>query len=223
MAGLTRLIPAKARQNILLVEVVCHGVPSLTSFLSYLDWRFNGRDNVINFSFRNKEITNATICINTVTQRHLSPCGQNEWYRAAMMYNLFLQKSCFSCRFSIIPRQSDITLGDFWGIPEEWHDPRGDSAVLVNTEIAHQFMTEIMATSKIRIIKTDYMTASKRNRRLRGTVYNEPILRNLALYFIKNADYQNFSKFCYTPLNIINRITGAISRRIVKLMPKFST
>lgn len=54
VAGLARIIPASQRCNFLLVEFVCHGVPSLRSFLQYIRWRFGALNKIKSFSFRNK-------------------------------------------------------------------------------------------------------------------------------------------------------------------------
>lgn len=48
--------------------------------------------------------------------------------------NLYIRPSCAECRFKGIPGNSDITLADFWGIPEEFDDDQGTSLIMVNTE-----------------------------------------------------------------------------------------
>lgn len=48
-----------------------------------------------------------------------------------------LRKSCTSCPFSRIPRQGDITIGDFWGIKQTnryFADDKGVSLLLINNE-----------------------------------------------------------------------------------------
>ena len=216
VAGLSRLIQDKIRSNVILVEVVCHGVPSLTSFWSYLDWKFERKKNVKTISFRNKQITNATIRIITEKEQHLSPCGANDWYRAAMVYHFFLQKSCFACQFRNVPRYGDITLGDFWGIPDKWHDTLGDSVVLVNTTIGKNIFERILDQEQIKIKKSDFFTASRKNRQLCGVIYKEPMTRKLALYLLKNYNYKFFHQYSYRPLNLLYRIKAAAHRRLFK-------
>jgi acetyltransferase-like isoleucine patch superfamily enzyme/coenzyme F420-reducing hydrogenase beta subunit len=51
--------------------------------------------------------------------------------------NSFVRPSCHACRFKDMPRQADITLGDFWGIKKiqpELDDDCGTSLVLLNSK-----------------------------------------------------------------------------------------
>ena len=50
--------------------------------------------------------------------------------------NISLRPSCYQCRFKEIPRVSDLTIGDAWGVERHMahmSDDRGTSVVLVNT------------------------------------------------------------------------------------------
>ena len=48
--------------------------------------------------------------------------------------NLYIRPSCGDCDFKGIPRQSDITLADFWGIESKLDDDKGTSLVLINNK-----------------------------------------------------------------------------------------
>ncbi|MFZ5570358.1 MAG: Coenzyme F420 hydrogenase/dehydrogenase, beta subunit C-terminal domain [Thermodesulfobacteriota bacterium] len=214
VAGLDLIAPTEARKNLLLMDLVCHGVPSLKSFWSYLDWKFGGRNQLGSFSFRNKEISSQTICgITRAGDKYLIECGKDTWFRSAMVYHLFLQKSCFGCRFGSIPRSGDITVGDFWGIPEDWHDQRGDSVVFANTRKGKDVIGQLIRARHVIAKESEYATASKNVGRLRGTIYPRPIFRKLALAMIENGDYNNYYKFCYLPLSFAHRVIAAAKRR----------
>ena len=55
--------------------------------------------------------------------------------------NFCMRPSCGNCRFKKIPRVSDITIGDFWGIQGKSKDDmfKGISVVMVNTEKGAMF------------------------------------------------------------------------------------
>jgi hypothetical protein len=199
-------------------------VPSLTSFWCYLDWKFGAKDNLKSFSFRNKEISVQTICaITNAGDKYLASCGDDVWFRAAMVYHLFLQKSCFECHFSTLPRNGDITLGDFWGIPEKWHDPGGDSVVLANSEKGNDILRKLIKENCIRVQPSDYAAASRKIGRLRGSVYAEPLLRDWSFRLIGNEKtYGLFYRVCYLPLRLKERLLGFIVRRVVTARKWFS-
>lgn len=56
--------------------------------------------------------------------------------RGYIIYPLFIRRSCTHCRFKNLPHESDITLGDFWGVEKIIPDidvSHGVSIVLVNS------------------------------------------------------------------------------------------
>ena len=60
--------------------------------------------------------------------------------------NACLRPSCYNCKFKGLNRNSDITLGDFWGVEgllEELNDDKGVSLVLVNSEKGQHFFDRI--------------------------------------------------------------------------------
>lgn len=62
--------------------------------------------------------------------------GHEDDYRRGYHANVFERPSCYECKFKGIPRISDITLGDFWGIGSV--DPSleqnlGTSLVMINS------------------------------------------------------------------------------------------
>ena len=51
------------------------------------------------------------------------------------MYGFTFRYSCYECPFAAIPRQGDITLGDYWGVKNVFpniNSSSGVSVVLVN-------------------------------------------------------------------------------------------
>jgi coenzyme F420-reducing hydrogenase beta subunit len=216
VAGLSRIASPQARDKLILVDLVCHGVPSLESFWLYLKWKFGGKDRLDYFSFRSKEISAQTICaIDKQNNRYLAPAGDDPWFRAAMVYHLYLQRSCFDCKFGDKFRFGDISLGDFWGIPSKWHDPKGDSLVLANTAKGISLIETLAQNKRIMIFSSTYETASANVRRITGAKYNVPLLRSIALLLIKRRFSFVFGhKLLYLPLKIRERLISFLRRHM---------
>lgn len=69
-------------------------------------------------------------------------------YMQGFLNNLFLRPSCYSCKVRSGRCESDITLGDFWGIwnvMPEIDDNRGVSLVLSNTSKGEQTLLSLKA------------------------------------------------------------------------------
>ena len=161
IAGLRRIL-RKEYDNVLLVDVICHGVPSPGVWRRYLKEEvarqcdpkntvlprpIRGRDaHVEDISFRDKTLGwkkfSFALVLSTTngSGEKFSFCSRSHLYENAFMKgflaNIYLRPACYDCPARGGRSGSDITLRDFWGVDgvmPEPDDDRGVSAVLVNT------------------------------------------------------------------------------------------
>lgn len=72
--------------------------------------------------------------------------------------NLDLRESCYNCQFKKISKQSDITLGDFWGIDKikpRLNDEKGVSVIIINSLKGEKLFNEIKQYIKYDDAKID--------------------------------------------------------------------
>ena len=89
--------------------------------------------------------------------------------------------SCDGCVFTRLPRAGDITLGDFWGCPEQWHDNRGVSVALGCTTLGLQTLEKLAHSGRIILQAADLAIVIKGNQRLVNSEYVIPANRRLFL------------------------------------------
>lgn len=143
-AGLHSYIAKKLQQNLILLDIICHGVPAPNIWRDYLEWsekRYKGK--VTDVLFRDKVGFGWRSCVEALKI--------NEKWRHSKAYTfLFFEKymireSCHSCHFCNTNRPSDITIGDMWGMPEEISsmvaDNKGCSYIQINTEKGKQLFS----------------------------------------------------------------------------------
>lgn len=108
VAAMLSACPKAFRKQLRTVDLVCHGVPSnktikLMEFIEKKEIQqivsFRNKDKIA-FSYHN-------IGEDVVHISHLF----EEFFRG----ELALRKNCYACPFTGISRQSDLTIGDFWG------------------------------------------------------------------------------------------------------------
>mgnify|MGYP000077325663 FL=1 len=135
-AGLNAFVGKKLRENLILVDIICHGVASPFVWRDYLDYLENKEnDTIISLNFRDKRIFGwSGLHKESFLFKHKGLKTYNY-----IFYNPYLiRKSCSSCVFTNTHRPSDITLGDFWGwqnvVPDFNKDDKGVSLVLCNTK-----------------------------------------------------------------------------------------
>ena len=110
-------------ENLTLVELICHGVPS-QKFLR--DWLI---DQGINLSLINRMWFRTSEGYQLVAYKRCgekySPLyksidifrpGCKDLYMKTFMYGYTFRPSCYKCKFARPERVADITIGDFWGL-----------------------------------------------------------------------------------------------------------
>ena len=179
VAAMDAMLVKEQREKVILVDFICHGVPSIRVFHLYLDELFNG-EKVISYSFRNKALGWQTILAYSANEEcyHL-PGYHDPFFLGFAAYNLYLMEACYSCPFAKMPRVGDVTFGDFWGCPEDMYDKRGVSIVLANTLrgletlesandkgsiVLKQVSFQQVIASNYRAFKGDYPIPSKRKK-----------------------------------------------------------
>lgn len=158
IAGLKKFL-RKEYNNLLTVDVVCHGVPSPQIWKEYL--QSLKLENIGHISHKDKSTgwRGYSFSIENNNKRILfaEKASKNKFMIASFL-NLTLRPSCFSCPAKAGKSNSDITLGDFWGIEKvfpQMDDNKGASLLCCNT-LRGQFFLEQL---NLQVPPTDYQQA----------------------------------------------------------------
>lgn len=155
--------------KLLLVDVVCHAVPSPLAWRKYLDERLakTGPGAIIRrIAFRHK---------NCGWKRYsLSLCfADDKEYRCDLREDTFLRgflselynrPSCHDCQCRELRSGSDLTIADYWSVHEkfpEMDDDCGTSLVLVNTDFGRSRLDAI--GSQVSLVESDFSDAVRVN------------------------------------------------------------
>lgn len=144
IAGLNAFLH-KEYDNLLAVEIACHGVPSPMVWRKYLNEIILSKKIKIieSINFRNKkygwngyhfsiDYVNAKGQSKSMLMSH----GDNPFYRG-FLNHLYMRPSCYACPAKGCASGADITIADFWGIDKldrALDDNRGYSTLVANTE-----------------------------------------------------------------------------------------
>lgn len=142
VAGLKSYL-RKPYENLMLLDIACHGTPSNKVFKAYLE-KLKNRLGLaekdledMNYEFRRRDGWGKTPSISPDRSSCRMLYGVNNLYMKAFDKAALFRKSCYNCPFARIPRVGDCTIADFWGIgcygDKFAHDvSKGVSLVLVN-------------------------------------------------------------------------------------------
>lgn len=136
-AGLASYIGKRLRNNLILVDIVCHGVPApyiWRDYITYLEKKY--KQQIIEVNFRDK----SRIGWNGHIESFIFQDGKKKEfniYTYLFYRHIMLRPSCSKCHYTNFIRPSDFTLADYWGwekLSTDFNeDNRGCSLLLVNT------------------------------------------------------------------------------------------
>jgi coenzyme F420-reducing hydrogenase beta subunit len=141
-AGLASYLGERLRSKVILMDIVCHGVPSPKVWEEYLKWqeekngckaadvefrdkRFGWRSHRESFDFAGRYVHSAS-------------------YTYLFYKHYMLRESCGSCPYTNLQRPSDLTIADLWSkaklCPDFASDNKGCSLLLCNTEKGRELL-----------------------------------------------------------------------------------
>lgn len=152
IAGLDLLLKEKKlRGRVLLVDLICHGVASSKlwkDFAAKKEKEHGGRINYITFKNKRNGWENPSTFIK-IKDEELSIKPFADWFYMGWT----LRESCYNCPYTKIDRNSDITIGDFWGIQNvmpDFYDKMGVSLVITHSEKGEIVFNEVKSKINFR-------------------------------------------------------------------------
>lgn len=158
----------KEYDNLILQDIICHGVPSVLVWNKYLDYQKekNGSNirNNTGPDFRNKVVgwKNFSMYISFENGSDYYKEFTEDLYLKSFINNICLRPSCYDCHSKSVERESDITLADFWGVWDvlpEMYDDKGTSLVLVNSKKGKEIFENISELMKYKEVDFDKATS----------------------------------------------------------------
>ncbi len=171
-----RLFLRKPYDNLLVIDVVCHGVPSPEVWRNYLAeilQKHTGTteiEKIHDICFRDKtyswEHYNVTFTIATDKQEEktITSNYRNNPYMHGFLDNLYLRPSCHACPSKPFKSGSDLTIGDYWGVQfihPNLNDDKGMCLVITQTEKGAEWLNR--TTDELTLVKSDLEQAATFN------------------------------------------------------------
>ena len=130
------------REDFILVDLICHGVPSYNLWKKYIS-KYKKIENV---KFRDKTYGWRTMTMSINSQYHKSEKKDlfYDLFRTQVAYN----KSCYECKYRA-KTNADIRIGDYWG-PKFKKEKNGISMVIVNTQNGQTLIDKLINDNKIK-------------------------------------------------------------------------
>ena len=136
-------------ENLLCVDIICHGVPSPKVWKKYIDFREAQEGKAVQqIFFRHKKYgwKKYTVLFEFSNEILYLQEHSKDLFMRTFLENVCLRPSCTNCQFKRKNRNSDITLADFWGVVNvlpEMDDDKGTSLVIIHSRKGQAFFEAI--------------------------------------------------------------------------------
>lgn len=208
-AGLLAYLKNTDTSKLYTVDLICHGVPNNKIWQEFLRWnerKYKGK--ITNATFRDKAYGwkphFESVTING--EKHKTKKFSLMFYE-----NDILRPSCYECRYASLDRAGDFTLGDFWGIEnqfEDFSDETGCSLFLINTERGNDLFSKI--ENNFILKEADVVKAAKSNPNLRHPTYL-PENRDYFWNLYKNNSFDSVMRI-YSRKIFISRVKRKLNK-----------
>lgn len=200
-------------ENLLTVDVVCHGVPSPKVWRLYLkaiikDSSLSLDNSVIeHITFRDKSSGWKNYSVSYFFSKVIkegyskrtlrSNVYREEPYMKSFLSNISVRPSCFHCPSKGGRSMADFTLGDFWGIDHQmsdFDDDKGVGMVLLNSQLAIKIFKELS------IIEYEVSVES-------AFIYNSLYSRSVKLHPNRSKFFHKLDKDNVDIINVMNSLS----------------
>jgi len=157
----------KEYENLYLIDIICHGVPSPKIWEEYLkltEDKNNDKVKKISFRDKTKGWRKFSMVFDFKTKKRQLKTLDDDRYMYGFLRNIYLRPSCYACVEKSLHRKTDLTIADYWGIENvhsEFSDDKGISLVFVNSEKGDKLFSKI--NDSVIKIDTDIKKAASYN------------------------------------------------------------
>lgn len=189
----------KEYERLLLIDFVCHGVPSPMAYKKYCDSiakTLGKKIDKVLFRYKQEigidkkwDTQGMSILFDDGTSYKGTRAG--DIYMRAFLCELLSRSSCDECKFTKLNRVSDLTLGDFWGIEDKFpeyaiQNTAGTSMVLVDSVKGDKLIQKIKKELDNEVLEyVDLEIATKKN---------IPLNRSIVPHSKRERFYENLRK-----------------------------
>lgn len=219
IAGLNAFL-GKSYDNLVTIDLICHGVPSPLLFKKYLNHKkrkMNGDIIYYNFRSKVKRGWGTQYLIKTKTKTKTKTLSLDKYGKHFLTGDCY-RECCYQCKYANLSRNGDLTIGDFWGIEKchpEFSSHLGVSLVLVNTSKGKQILDDMKD-------EVELLSCSSEEALVKQENLIHPTARpDERKCFYTGIQNDNFIDSLNVGLQLKERIKACLPAKLVKILKRY--
>lgn len=216
VAGLKSFLLNHRYDNLLTMDIICHGVPSADFFKAYIEhFQRKLHGTIKGFKFRDKSAGWGMKGRVDYIDKNGESQSKFVYPKLSSYFNLFLtsdiyRENCYSCKYAGTARAGDITIGDFWGIEKEHPEyltggngnmniDKGVSCLIINNEHGMRMLEKLGGGIDMKVSTLE--KAARGNAQLRNPSKRSN-KRDMILKLYKESGYEAVEKWYLNTLGL---------------------
>lgn len=206
--------------NLILVQVLCHGVPSQKLFKKFTKELFDDVPERMNFRHNNNRWDNYSENYIFNNCEKIIPM-QQDLYIKAFLSDLSLNDCCYDCHFAGKQTWADIIVGDCWGIKKinkNFYTNKGVSIICCNTSLGQEYFEKVVNNFQTyKIPKSKYKYCNENL--FKAFDFKKKYNNQLAFYECLNHNsFTQTLKECAKERQVNNSFLAKVKRKIKKIL-----
>lgn len=191
----------KEYEKLYTIDLICHGVGAPGIWEKYIDVFYKNKI-IESINFKNKDMgwNHEQLVMQFSNGKEYRKFPLEDYYTYGFNKNVFLRESCHECKFKGTDRNSDLTIGDAWGVERyapRFHDDKGCSLVFVHSKKG-QMLFQDMA------VGMDFVTADRE----KALHYNPRMISSAPKSPQRERFYDNLTKYPFWLCMMVMKKTG---------------
>lgn len=161
IAGLIKFL-GKNYENLITVDLVCHGTPSPKLWRKYLEYqkkKYSSEINKINFRKKTYGYHSGTMAIEFKNGKEYTGSARIDYMLKSFFKEIASRPACYRCSFKSLERNSDFTIYDCWHMSDlvsnVKDDDKGYTNVIIRTDKAKNIFKVIQKEYEMYQVDTE--------------------------------------------------------------------
>ena len=204
----------KEYDNLIIIDLICHGVSSPLLFRKYVAWLSEKHTSpILEYDFRDKRGGWGLGYKYKYKYKYkyvYHSCNLDPYYYHFLKGDAY-RECCYLCKYCTKERVGDITIGDYWGIEKEhpqFFSTKGVSVVLLNSKKGVDFFGSI--DNLFHICESSFEQAAK---------HNQNLLRPTHRLAERNTIYEDIADRDFADLSFVKAFRPSWKSRLKELIP----
>lgn len=139
----------KPYEKLITMDFICRGINSQKAFEAFVaeqEEKHNSKVSSVHLKNKRKGWRSLGVLMEFENgEEYYETRSNSYWSLGYIKENLYMRPVCHSCQYRTIPRISDFTIGDFWGIQNMKEEDlfSGISVLFVNSDRAQNILNEL--------------------------------------------------------------------------------